>query len=425
MARRVREVAYVGLEAVLAYCCGLDVHKKRITACLLVGPIDQPPKELLSTFTTTTKGLTELRDWLASNGCTHVAMESTGIYWRPIFNILEGSVTILLANARHMKQLPGRKTDINDAQWIARLLRWGLLKPSLIPPKPIRELREMCRYRKKLIQEVGAEKNRVHKTLEDANIKIASVSTEIFGVSGLAMMESLIGGDLSPQETAELARGRLRSKIPQLVEALEGKVEEHHRLLLRKHLDHLAYLQEAIAEINRLIEEKMQPYQPQMELLITIPGIGIVAAQQAFAELGGNINVFPSADHFASWIGICPGNNESAGKQRRAKALKGNRWLCSLLVQSAHAVGRSKGTYGCAFYHRIAHRRGNERAAVATGHYIAKCIYRVLKEGKPYEDHGAMHFNERQSEALKKQLLHRLEKLGYQVELTPQPIIMN
>ena len=358
MARRVREVAYVGLEAVLPYCCGLDVHKKRITACLLAGPVDQPPKELLCTFTTTTKGLTELRDWLTSHGCTHVAMESTGIFWRPVFNILEGSVTILLANARHMKQLPGRKTDINDAQWIARLLRWGLLKPSLIPPKPIRELREMCRYRKKLIQEVVAEKNRVHKTLEDANIKIASVASEIFGISGMAMLEALIGGELNPQETAELARGRLRSKIPQLVEALEGKVEEHHRLLLRKHLDHLAYLQETIVEMDRLIEEKMQPYWPQVELLRTIPGFDIIWAQQAFVEMGGDINVFPSEDHFASWIGICPGNNESAGKQRRAKAIKGNRWLSSLLVEAAHSAGQTKGSYACAFYHRIARRRG-------------------------------------------------------------------
>jgi transposase len=425
MVRRAREVAYIGLEAVLAYYCGLDVHKKRITACLLVGPIDQPPKELLSTFNSTIQGLTELRDWLVGNGCTHVAMESTGIFWRPVFNILDGNVVILLANARHMKQLPGRKTDINDAQWIARLLRWGLLKPSLIPAKPIRELREMCRYRKKLIQEVGAEKNRVHKTLEDANIKIASVSTEIFGVSGMAMIEALISGDLSPQETAELARGRLRSKIPQLVEALEGKVEEQHRLLLRKHLDHLAYLDEAIAEMNHMIEEKMQPYRSQEELLKTIPGINTIAAQQAFAELGGDINVFPSEDHFSSWIGICPGNNESAGKQRRSKSLKGNRWLCSLLVQSAHAAGRSKGTYASAFYHRIARRRANERAAVATGHYLAKCIYRVLKEGKPYKDQGASHFNERHNEALKNQLLHRLEKLGCRVELIPQPITLN
>lgn len=352
-------------------------------------------------------------------------MESTGIFWRPVFNILEGSVTILLANARHMKQLPGRKTDINDSQWIARLLRWGLLKPSLIPPKPIRELREISRYRKKLTQEVGAEKNRVHKTLEDANIKIASVATEIFGVSGVAMMDALIAGNLSPQETAELARGRMRSKIPELTEALIGKVDEHHRLLLRKHLDHLSYLQQSIAEINRLIEEKIKPYQPQVELLRTIPGIDTVAAQQAFVEMGGDIAVFPSEDHFASWIGICPGNNESAGKQRKTRALKGNRWLCSLLVQSAYAVGRSKGTYACAFYHRIARRRGNERAAVATGHYLAKCIYHVLKEGKPYEDKGAEHFNRQHSDGLKKQLLRRLERLGYQVEITPQIITMN
>ena len=425
MTRRVREVAYVGLEAVLGYCCGLDVHKKRVTACLLIGPVDQPPKELLSSFSTTTKGLTELREWMSSNGCTHAAMESTGIYWRPVFNVLEGSVIILLANARHMKQLPGRKTDINDAQWIARLLRWGLLKPSLIPPKPIRELREMCRYRKKLTREVVAEKNRVHKTLEDANIKIASVASEIFGASGMAMIEALIGCDLSPEETADLARGKLRSKIPQLIEALNGKVEEHHRLLLRKHLDHLSYLHESITDIDRLIEDKMQPYQSQVDLLRTIPGIKTIAARQAFVEMGGDINVFPSEDHFSSWIGICPGNNESAGKQRRSKTLKGNRWLCSLLVEAACAVGQSKGTYPSVFYHRIARRRGNPRAAMATGHYLAKCIYRVLQDGKPYKDHGTIRLNESQNEFLKKQLLHRLKNLGYQVELTRSPITMN
>lgn len=418
MAKKEKEVAYVGLEAVLGYCCGLDVHKRRITACLLVGPIDEPPKEVLSNFTTTTRGLKELRDWLISYGCTHVAMESTGIFWRPVFNILEGNVTILLANARHMKQLPGRKTDINDAQWIARLLRWGLLKPSLIPAKPIREIREMCRYRKKLTQEVAAEKNRIHKTLEDANIKIASVATEIFGVSGLAMMDALITGNLDPKETAELARGRMRSKIPELAEALEGNVEPHHQLLLRKHLDHLSYLQQAIAEMNCLIDEKMQPYQEQVQLLRTIPGIDTVCAQHSFVEMGGDINVFPSEDHFSSWIGICPGNNESAGNQRRAKALKGNRWLCSLLVQSAHAVGRSKGTYACAFYHRIAKRRGNARAAVATGHYLAKCYYHVLKEGIPYEERGSEHFDSRHDEYLKKQLVSRLERLGYQVDVS-------
>jgi transposase len=245
---KAREMAYAVLEAVLERCCGLDVHKKRVTACLLIGPLDQPPRELVATFATTTKGLLELRDWLESYSCTHVAMESTGIYWRPVYHILEGAVTILLVNARHMKQLPGRKTDINDAQWIARLLRWGLLKPSLIPPQPIRELRDLCRYRKKLTQDAGAEKNRVHKVLEDANIKLSSVASDIFGASGKDMLEALIAGDFSPEETAELARGTLRQKIPQLIEALEGRVGEHHRFLLRRHLDHLAYLQQAIEE---------------------------------------------------------------------------------------------------------------------------------------------------------------------------------
>jgi len=275
---KVREVSYAVLEAVLERCCGLDVHKKKVTACLLIGPLDEPPQELVARFTTTTKGLLELRDWLESHGCTHLAMESTGIYWRPVYHILEGAVTILLVNARHMKQLPGRKTDLTDAQWIARLLRWGLLKPSLIPPRPIRELRDLCRYQKKLMQEATAEKNRVHKVLEDANIKLASVAADIFGVSGRAMLETIITGDFAPEETAALTRGKMRQKLPQLIEALEGRVAEHHRFLLRMHLDHLAYLQQAVVELHNRIEDKIRPYRQEVELLRTLPGVDAVTA---------------------------------------------------------------------------------------------------------------------------------------------------
>lgn len=301
---KVKEVAYATMEAVLETCCGLDVHKKTVAACLLTGKLDERPKEFLATFSTMTKGLLELRDWLESHNCTHVAMESTGIYWRPIYHILEGSVTILLANARHMKQLPGRKTDISDAQWISRLLRWGLLKPGIIPPRPIRELRDLCRYRKKLTYQITAEKNRVFKVLEDANIKLASVTTNIFGVSGTAMLQTITAGDFKPEEMANLARGKLRPKVPQLIEALEGRVAEHHRFMLRMHLEHLDYLHKAIAEMEMRIDEKINPYQREIELLRTIPGVDRVAAQQSYAEMGGDISLFPSDAHFASWIGI-------------------------------------------------------------------------------------------------------------------------
>lgn len=420
---KVRETTYAVLEAVLERCCGLDVHKKTVTACLLIGPLDQPPRELLVTFATTTKGLLELRDWLESYGCTHVAMESTGIYWRPVYHILEGATTILLANARHMKQLPGRKTDLTDAQWIARLLRWGLLKPSLIPPQPIRELRDLCRYRKKLIQESTAEKNRVHKVLEDANIKLASVATDIFGVSGRAMLEVIIAGDLDPEETAKLARGKLRQKLPQLVEALEGRLTEHHQFLLRMHLQHLAYLQEAIAELHAHIEEKIRPYQQQVELVNTLPGVDTVTAQHSFVEMGGDISLFPSDGHYTSWIGICPGNYESGGRQKNGRTPKGNRWLCGLLTEAGHAASRSKGTYAGAFYHRVARRRGKARAAVATGHHLGRAMYHILKQGKPYQELGADYFDRRNHDALKAHLIHRLQGLGYRVELATEAAV--
>ena len=420
---KVKEIANVVLEAVLECCCGLDVHKKTVTDCLLHGPLDQSPRELLATFATTTRGLLELRDWLESHGCTHVAMESTGIYWRPVYHILEGAVTILLVNARHMKQLPGRKTDINDAQWIARLLRWGLLKPSLIPPRPIRELRDLCRYRKKLTQEAAAEKNRVHKVLEDANIKLASVASDIFGASGQAMIEVLIAGDFNPEETAELAQGKLRHKIPQLIEALEGKVREHHRFLLRMHLEHLSYLQLAVHELHARIDEKLQPYRQQVELVKRLPGVDTITAQHAFAEMGGDINLFPSDGHYASWVGICPGNNESGGKQRRGRTPKGNRWLYSLLVPSGNAVSRSKRTYAAAFYHRVARRRGKMRAAVAAGHHLSRAMYHVLKEGKSYQDLGPDYFDRRNEDTLKAHLIRRLQGLGYKVALTSEPAV--
>ncbi len=328
-------------EAVLERCCGLDVHKETVTACLLIGALDEQPKESLRTFSTTTKDLLELGDWLEANGCSHVAIESTGIYWRPVFHILEGTVTVLLANAYHMKQVPGRKTDLKDAQWIARLLRWGLLKPSLIPPRPIRELRDLCRYRKKLTGQVSAERNRVQKVLEDANIKLASVASDIFGVSGRAMLEALLKGEMSPEQMANLARGLLRNKIPQLVCALEGYVSEHHRFLLSMHLEHIGYLEQAIAQLNQRIEDKIRPYQQQVELIKTNPGFDSVAAQHTFVKIGGDINLFPSERHLASWTGVCPGNNESAGKRKSGRVTKGNRWLKGVLVQAAHAASRT------------------------------------------------------------------------------------
>ena len=408
-------------EAVIERCCGLDVHQKTVTACLLVGALNQQPSESIRTFSTTTKGLLELRDWLEEHGCSHVAIESTGIYWRPVFHILEDTVTVLLINAYHMKQVPGRKTDLKDAQWIARLLRWGLLKPSLIPPRPIRDLRDLCRYRKKLTEQASAEKNRIQKVLEDANIKLASVVNDVFGVSGRAMLEALMSGIKNPEETADLARRKLRSKIPQLVEALEGHVNEHHRFLMRMQMEHLEYLEKAIYQLHERIDEKMKPYQHEVELICTTPGIDTVSAQHIFVEIGGDISVFPSESHLSSWVGICPGNNESAGKRKSGRTTKGNRWLKSLLVQTAHGASLTKGTYLKAFYHRVAARRGKKRAAIAVAHKQTTIIYHELSEDKPYQELGENFFDRRNQKALEQRLVRRLRNLGYRVDLHPEP----
>jgi transposase len=329
---------------------------------------------------------------------------------------------VLLVNACHMKQVPGRKTDLKDAQWIARLLRWGLLKPSLIPPRPIRDLRDLCRYRKKLTEQASAEKNRIQKVLEDANIKLASVVSTVFGVSGRAMLEALIQGVMSPAETADLAKRKLRSKIPQLVEALEGRVNEHHRFLMRMQMEHLEYLEKAIAQLHERIDEKIKPYQHEVELICTTPGIDTVAAQHIFAEIGGDISVFPSEGHLASWIGICPGNNESAGKRKSGRTTRGNRWLKSLLVQCAHGASRTKGTYLKAFYHRVAARRGKKRAALAVAHKQTAIIYHELSEDKPYQELGENFFDRINQKALEQRLVRRLRSLGYRVDLHPEPV---
>jgi transposase len=320
-----------------------------------------------------------------------------------------------------MKQVPGRKTDIKDAQWIARLLRWGLLKPSLIPPTPIRDLRDLCRYRRKLIEQASAEKNRVQKMLVDANIKLAAVASNVFGVSGRAMIKALLESEMTPEEMANLAKGKLREKIPELIEALEGDVSEHHRFLIQMHLEHMGYLKEAVARLDDRIAEKMQPYQRQIENIRTTPGFDVVSAQHAFAEIGGDISLFPSERHIASWAGLSPGNNESAGKQKSGRITKGNQWLKSILVQTAHASCRTKGTYLKSFYRRLAARRGKGRAIVAIAHKQIRAIYHELKEDKPYTELGPDFFDRLNQKALEQRLKRRLEDLGYKVQLSPLP----
>jgi transposase len=400
-------------------CAGIDVHKNNVVIC--VRCCDRPGKvyEEIRTFSTMTRDLLALADWLAEHSVTHVAMESTGVYWKPVFNLLEGGVHVILVNAEHIKQVPGRKTDVKDCQWIAQLLQHGLLKASFIPPEPIRELRDLTRQRTQLIQERSAAANRIQKVLEDANIKLASVATDVLGVSGRDMLEALIAGETDPEKLAELARKRLREKIPALQLALQGRVTDHHRFLLRMHLDHVTHLEELIGRLSARIEESMAPFAEAVERLQTIPGVSQRVAETVAAEIGMNMEQFPSADHLASWAGMCSGNNESAGKRRSGRTVKGNRWLKRILVQAAWAASHTKGTYLAAQYRRLAKRRGRKRALVAVGHTLLVIIYHVLKRGTTYAELGVDFLDRLEPERLTRQLVKRLEALGHKVTLEP------
>jgi transposase len=375
----------------------------------------------IRTFSTMTADLFQLADWLREVGVTHVAMESTGVYWKPVFNVLEGEFEVLLVNAKHIKFVPGRKTDVKDAQWIAELLQHGLLKASFIPKQEQRDLRELVRYRTHLINERTREVNRVHKVLEDANIKLSSVATDIMGVSGREMLAALIAGKDDPEALAQLAKGRMRNKIEELERALSGTVKANHRLLLTLHLEHIDDLNAKLERLEAEIDQLMRPFD-QADLvarLDTIPGVDQQTAQIIIAELGTDMSRFHSAGHAASWVGLVPGKNESAGRNRSSRTSKANRYLKAALVQAAHAVGRSKGNYLSAQFSRLAARRGKKRAAVAVAHSILVIAYHIIKNGTQYVDLGGNYFDERKQEFVQKQLIRRLEKLGLKVTVEP------
>jgi transposase len=405
------------VEVVYERCCGLDVHKQTVVACLLVPGTGKQPRKEIRTFGTMTDELLQLGDWLAAAGCTHVAMESTGIYWKPIYNLLEGSFELLLVNAQHMKQVPGRKTDVRDCEWIADLLRHGLLRGSFVPDRPQRELRELTRYRTTLIRERAAEINRVHKTLEGANIKLGSVASEVFGVSGQRMVQALVAGTTDAAQLADLAKGKLRDKLPQLERALAGQVGPHQRFLLAQQLAHLASLDELIERVSAEVEQRLRPVQDAVDRLDTIPGVGRRTAEALVAEIGADLRRFPSAGHLASWAGMCPGNNESAGKRKSGKTRKGDRWLRIALIEAAHAASRTRGTYLAAQYHRLLARRGKKKAIVALGHTILTIAYHLLTTTTDYQELGALYFDERDQQRVTRRLVHRLEALGYTVQL--------
>jgi transposase len=409
------------METLYRRCAGIDVHKNNVVVCARCSDSPGKPREEVRTFATMTANLLELADWLAGLGVTHVAMESTGVYWKPVFHVLEGRCRVILVNAQHIKQVPGRKTDVKDCQWIAQLLQHGLLKASFVPPEPIRELRDLTRQRTQLIGERASAANRIQKVLEDANIKLAGVATDVLGVSGRDMLEALIAGETDPAKLADLARKRLREKIPALRLALHGKVTAHHRFLLRLHLDHLTQLEALIGRLGTRIEEALAPFAPAVERLQTIPGISQRTAETVVAEVGPDGGPFATAEHLASWAGMCPGNDESAGKRRSGRSTKGNRWLKRILVQAAWAASHTKDTYLAAQYRRLAKRRGRKKALVAVGHTLLVIIYHVLKRGTSYTELGADYLDRLEPERLTRQLVNRLEKLGHKVTLEPAP----
>jgi len=409
------------MQVVHERCAGLDVHKKSITVCRLVPNGEGGWKRETRTFDTKTPDLLELSDWLKQECVTHVAMESTGVYWKPVFNILESSFTVLVVNAKHIKHVPGRKTDVRDAEWIAELLQHGLLKASFIPDEPQRDMRELVRYRTHLIQERTREVNRVHKALEDANIKLSSVATDIMGVSGREMMQAIIAGKDDPAALAELAKGRMRNKIDELEKALTGHVRRSHRLLLRMHLEHIDELNERITELDGEIGNLMRPFDQEdlVERLDAITGVGKQTIEVVIAEIGTDMSRFPSHRHLASWAGLAPGKNESAGRNRSARTPKGNQYLRTALVEAALAAGRSKGTYLGEQYRRLARRRGKKRAAVAVAHSILVIMYHMIQDGTEYMERGSTYFDNLNPQRTQKWLVRRLEQLGFQVSLEP------
>ena len=362
-----------------------------------------------------TRDLLELADWLQSQHVTHVAMESTGVYWKPVWNILEGQFEVVLVNAQHIKAVPGRKTDIKDCQWIAELLQHGLLRGSFVPPTPIRQLRDLTRMRTSLRQDHTAVANRMQKILEDANIKLASVASDWLGVSGRAILAQLLAGEEDAEKLAALSRGRLRSKLPAMQLALEGRMTEHHRWMLRVLHEQLVFLEAQIAKLEAKIQDQLSDYQEAIALCTTIPGIEEVAAANLIAEIGVNMAQFPSAQHLASWAGICPGNHESAGKRLSGKPRKGSAWLRRSLCQAAWAASHTKETYLAARFRRLAARKGKKRAIVAVAHTILVSLYHMLKNKQPYRELGADFLDRRNAENVKRYLLKRLERLGLQV----------
>ncbi len=394
-------------------CAGLDVHKSSVVACAMV-----PEGKQLRAFGTTTPKLQQLVSWLHELGVSSVAMESSGIYWRPVFNLLEeAGFELLVANARHMKAVPGRKTDVKDAEWIADLHRHGLLKASFIPSRPERELRDLVRYRRSLIEQRAHEVQRVHKLLEAANIKLEDVISDVMGVNGRRFLTAMLEPDYDPEALAAGATHGLQRKRQQLAEALTGRVGEHQRFLLRQILGHIEFIEQQIVALDAEVAMRTRPFEAAIVALDKIPGVGRRAAEEVLAEIGTDMSRFPSHRHLASWAKVCPGNNQSGGKRRSGYSGKGNRWLKATLVDSAWCAVRTRNSYFSALYHRLAARRGKKRAQLAVAHSLLVTIYHLLCDGTVYQDLGAGYFDERDRNLIQRRAVRSLERLGYRVSL--------
>jgi transposase len=411
----------VAMRTLIERCCGLDVHQATIVACLLVGKPGGKVRKEIRSFATTTAGLLQLRDWLVQEGCTDVGMESTGVYWRPVYALLEDDFTLVVGNAQRIKNVPGRKTDVKDCEWIADLLRHGLIPPSFVPERPIRALRDLMRFRRSLVDARTNCRNRIIQVLESANIKLANVASDVFGVSGMAMLKALVAGNKTPREIADLAKGVLRKKLERLELALQGSMTDDHRFMLDELLKSLAQDDQRIAAAEQRINEKLKPYLKEHRLLTTIPGVDWAGAAAMIGEHGINLAAFATVERFAAWSGAAPGNNQSGGRNRRARARKGNVHLKTVLCTAAVSAGKTKSGYLREKYHRIKARSGAKIAAGAVAHKISIAVYHILTTGQPYRDLGGDYLDKRSERRTKKHLLQRLERMGYAVTLTPKP----
>jgi transposase len=410
------------VEPVLDRCAALDVHKAQVTVWVRVPDERGGREDLRARYSTMTVELLALRDWLKELGVTHVAMESSGVYWKPVYYVLEDEFELLLVNAQHVKNLPGRKTDMKDAEWLCQLLECGLLRGSFVPPREIRELRDLTRYRKSLISERQRQANRLHKVLEDAGVKLACVATDVLGVSGRAMLEALLSGTRDPEVLADLARGKLRKKIPQLEQALTGRFSTHHALIVGHLLAHMDFLEETIGQLTVEIEERLSPFAQKVERLDQTPGVGMITAQAIIAELGPDMSRFASHRHAASWVKICPGNHESAGKRRSGRTGKGNQHLRAALIEAAQAAARTKDTYLRAQYEQIKRRHGHNKAIVAVAHSILVAAYHILRDDIGYHELGGDYYARRSDpERMTRRLVAQLERLGHKVTLEALP----